>query len=237
MEIVGIIPSRYNSVRLPGKPLINILGKSMIQRVYEQCLKSNKLSDIIVATDDKRIYNHVLSFNGKVVMTAKTHKSGTERCNEAVKKLEKSYDIIVNIQGDEPFIDPLQIDEVTQLFNNPNIEKGTLAKKIEDIEIIKDENSPKAIFDDKGNAINFIRKIPIISNESTYYKHIGLYAYKSDVLQKICQLPPSKNELKEKLEQLRWLDNSFNIKVGITKYQSVSVDTTNDIKKIKEQMR
>ncbi len=237
MEIVGIIPSRYNSVRLPGKPLINILGKSMIQRVYEQCLKSNKLSDIIVATDDKRIYNHVLSFNGKVVMTAKTHKSGTERCNEAVKKLEKSYDIIVNIQGDEPFIDPLQIDEVTQLFNNPNIEIGTLAKKIEDIEIIKDENSPKAIFDDKGNAINFIRKIPIISNESTYYKHIGLYAYKSDVLQKICQLPPSKNELKEKLEQLRWLDNSFNIKVGITKYQSVSVDTTNDIKKIKEQMR
>ena len=203
MEIVGIIPSRYNSVRLPGKPLINILGKSMIQRVYEQCLKSNKLSDIIVATDDKRIYNHVLSFNGKVVMTAKTHKSGTERCNEAVKKLEKSYDIIVNIQGDEPFIDPLQIDEVTQLFNNPNIEIGTLAKKIEDIEIIKDENSPKAIFDDKGNAINFIRKIPIISNESTYYKHIGLYAYKSDVLQKICQLPPSKNELKEKLEQLR----------------------------------
>ena len=237
MEIVGIIPSRYNSVRLPGKPLINILGKSMIQRVYEQCLKSNKLSDIIVATDDKRIYNHVLSFNGKVVMTTKTHKSGTERCNEAVKKLEKSYDIIVNIQGDEPFIDPLQIDEVTQLFNNPNIEIGTLAKKIEDIEIIKDENSPKAIFDDKGNAINFIRKIPIISNESTYYKHIGLYAYKSDVLQKICQLPPSKNELKEKLEQLRWLDNSFNIKVGITKYQSVSVDTTNDIKKIKEQMR
>ena len=237
MEIVGIIPSRYNSVRLPGKPLINILGKSMIQRVYEQCLKSNKLSDIIVATDDKRIYNHVLSFNGKVVMTAKTHKSGTERCNEAVKKLEKSYDIIVNIQGDEPFIDPLQIDEVTQLFNNPNIEIGTLAKKIEDIEIIKDENSPKAIFDDKGNAINFIRKIPIISNESTYYKHIGLYAYKSDVLQKICQLPPSKNELKEKLEQLRWLDNSFNIKVGITKYQSVSVDTTNDTKKIKEQMR
>ncbi len=237
MEIVGIIPSRYNSVRLPGKPLINILGKSMIQRVYEQCLKSNKLSDIVVATDDKRIYNHVLSFNGKVVMTAKTHKSGTERCNEAVKKLEKSYDIIVNIQGDEPFIDPLQIDEVTQLFNNPNIEIGTLAKKIEDIEIIKDENSPKAIFDDKGNAINFIRKIPIISNESTYYKHIGLYAYKSDVLQKICQLPPSKNELKEKLEQLRWLDNSFNIKVGITKYQSVSVDTTNDIKKIKEQMR
>ena len=237
MEIVGIIPSRYNSVRLPGKPLINILGKSMIQRVYEQCLKSNKLSDIIVATDDKRIYNHVLSFNGKVVMTAKTHKSGTERCNEAVKKLEKSYDIIVNIQGDEPFIDPLQIDEVTQLFNNPNIEIGTLAKKIEDIEIIKDENSPKAIFDDKGNAINFIRKIPIISNESTYYKHIGLYAYKSDVLQKICQLPPSKNELKEKLEQLRWLDNSFNIKVGITKYQSVSTGTTNDIKKIKEQMR
>lgn len=237
MKIIGIIPSRYNSVRLPGKPLINILGKSMIQRVYEQCLKSNKLSDIIVATDNKRIYNHVLSFNGKAVMTAKTHESGTERCHEAVKNLEQNYDIVVNIQGDEPFIDPIQIDEVIQLFNNPNTEIGTLAKKIEDIELIKDENTPKAIFDNKGNAINFTRKIPIISKESTYYKHIGIYAYKTDVLEKICQLIPSKNELNEKLEQLRWLDNRYNITVGITKYESLSVDTTNDIKKIKEKMR
>lgn len=237
MKVIGIIPSRYGSTRFPGKPLVNILGKSMIQRVYEQCEKSSQLADIIVATDDDRIYNHVISFGGKAVITSKTHETGTERCNEAINKLEEQYDIIVNIQGDEPFINPLQIDEIIKLFDTPETKIGTLAKKIDEIEITKDENMPKAIFDAKGSAINFCRKISNISTDCTYYKHIGIYAYKKDTLEKICQLPQSKNEIKERLEQLRWLDNNYAIKVGITNFQSLSVDTPNDLVKIKDQMR
>ncbi len=237
MKVVGIIPSRYSSVRFPGKPLVNILGKSMIQRVYEQCAKSSQLADIIVATDDDRIYNHVISFGGKAIITSKTHETGTERCNEAIKKLEEQYDIIVNIQGDEPFINPLQIDEIIKLFDAPETKIGTLAKKIDEIEITQDENTPKAIFDATGSAINFCRKISNISPDYTYYKHIGIYAYKQDTLERICQLPQSKNEIKERLEQLRWLDNNYTIKVGITNFQSLSVDTPNDLAKIEDQMR
>ena len=237
MKVVGIIPSRYKSTRFPGKPLVDILGKSMIQRVYEQCIKSNNLTYVIVATDDKRIYNHVLKFGGEAIMTSKTHQTGTERCNEAAEKLEEKYDIIINIQGDEPFINPLQIDEIIKLFDTPKTQIGTLAKKIDDIEIIKKLNIPKAIFDKAGNALNFCRKISNSEIEAAYYQHIGIYAYKRDVLNKICKLSPSKNEILEQLEQLRWLDNNYNIKVGITNFQTLSVDTPEDIKKIKAQMR
>ncbi len=236
MKIVGIIPSRYESTRFPGKPLVDILGKSMIERVYKQCLKSNKLDDIIVATDDKRIYDHVLNFGGKPIMTSKIHETGTERCNEVAQKLEE-YDIVINIQGDEPLINPKQIDEIITLFKNPKTQIGTLAKKINNMAIIEDENTPKAILDNDGNALNFCRKILTASNESTYYQHIGIYGYRKDILNKICALPKSKNEILTRLEQMRWLDNNYNIKVGITNFKTFSVDTPDDIKKITAQIR
>ena len=237
MKAIGIIPSRYASTRLPGKPLIDILGKSMIQRVYEQCKKSNSLSKLIVATDDKRIYTHVLSFGGEAVMTSKAHKTGTERCNEVVQNLNEHIDVIINIQGDEPFINPLQIEEIISLFNDSEVQIGTLAKKIDDVKILSDRNTPKAIFDKEQNAINFCRKISKISKENIYYKHIGIYAYKKNVLEEICRLPKSQNEIQEQLEQLRWLDNNCKIKVGITNFDSLSIDTANDIEKIKQEIR
>ena len=183
MKIIAIIPSRYGSTRFKGKPLADILGKSMIQRVYEQCKKSKKLTDVIVATDDAIIYDHVLKYGGKAVMTSKKHKTGTERCNEAAQSLTQNFDLIINVQGDEPFINPLQIDAVIQLFSDPKTQIGTLAKKINDASIIKDRNTPKAIFDKEQNALNFCREIDTISTKSSYYKHIGIYAYKKDVLE------------------------------------------------------
>ncbi len=236
MKIIGIIPARYASTRFLGKPLANILGKSMIERVYEQCKKCELLSDVIVATDDKGILNHVQSFGGVAMMTSKDHQSGTDRCNEVVQKLNENYDVIVNIQGDEPYINPNQIKEIIDLFEEDKTQIGTLAKKITDIEIVDDENSPKAIFDKNRIALNFCRKIANISSECTYYKHIGIYAYRSEILTKICELEQSENEKRERLEQLRWLDNCYKIKVGITTFEALSVDTPEDIEKIEQQM-
>ena len=236
MKVIGIIPARYDSSRFPGKPLANILGKSMIERVYEQCKKASSLSDIIVATDDQSILNHVQSFGGEAMMTSKVHQSGTDRCNEVVRKLTENYDVIVNIQGDEPYINPVQIDEIIELFKEDKTQIGTLAKEITDIEIIANENSPKAIFDKNGIALNFCRNIANISSKCTYYKHIGIYAYRSEILTKICALEQSENEKKERLEQLRWLDNGYKIKVGITTFESLSVDAPEDIEKIKQKM-
>ena len=237
MKIIGIIPSRYGSKRFRGKPLADILGKTMIQRVFTQSKKASKLTDVIVATDDIRIYNHVLDFGGKAIMTSEKHTTGTERCNEVAKKLNSNSDLIINIQGDEPFINPLQIDAIIQLFNNPNTQIATLAKKINDVTIIKDKNTPKVIFDKEQNALNFCREIKNISTKGFYYEHIGIYAYKKNVLEKICKLPKSKNEIRESLEQLRWLDNNYKVKVGITNFQTLSIDTPEDIEKIKERIR
>ena len=237
MKAIGIIPARYGSTRFPGKPLIDILGKSMIQRVYEQCAQSSMLTRVIVATDDKRIYKHVIDFGGDAVMTSKEHKTGTERCNEVMTNINDKVDIIVNIQGDEPFINPLQIDEVISLFNDPKTQIGTLAKKINDITILKDKNNPKAIINEKGNALKFCRIINDISEKETYYQHVGLYAYKKEVLNKICQLPQSENEKNESLEQLRWLDNNYTIKAGITSFKTISIDTQEDLEKIQQKMR
>jgi 3-deoxy-manno-octulosonate cytidylyltransferase (CMP-KDO synthetase) len=236
MNTVGIIPARYGSTRFPGKPLAKILGVSMIQRVYEQCIKSKKLTSLIVATDEKKIYNHVLKFGGKAMMTSENHRTGTERCEEVAQSLSKDVDIIVNIQGDEPYINPLQIDEIIKLFINPNTQIGTLAQKIDDKEIFENENNPKVIFDLERNALNFCRKITSNNSVSKYYKHIGIYAFKKKILHKICKLPQSRNEIREKLEQLRWLDNDFSIRVGITNFQTISVDTPSDIKKIEAQI-
>lgn len=232
MKVVGIIPARYESTRFPGKPLVNIKGKSMIQRVYEQCKKSKQLSDVIVATDDERIYNHIKSFCGKVIMTNKNHLTGTERCNEATRSMNIDADIIINIQGDEPFINPNQIDEIVKLFENENTEIGTLAKKINSNESLNNPNNPKAIFDKNGNAINFCRKIENPKEDTIYFKHIGIYGFRKDILSKVCTLHETNNEKKEKLEQLRWLDHNYNIKVGITTYESQSIDTPEDIEKI-----
>jgi len=236
MKVIGIIPARYESSRFPGKPLADILGKSMIQMVYEQCKKASSLSKVIVATDDERIFNHVIGFGGKVIMTSNTHPSGTDRCNEVIQSLEEKYDVAINIQGDEPYINPEQIDQVASLFSSENVSIATLAKKIEDGSIITDINSPKAIFDTNGIALNFCRKITNPTQEKAYFKHIGIYGYLTETLGEICKLPPSDNEIKERLEQLRWLDNEYIIKVGITTHEGISVDTPEDIEKIKAQM-
>lgn len=236
MKTIGIIPSRYESSRFPGKPLADILGKSMIQRVYEQCKKASSLSKVIVATDDERIFNHILSFGGNVIMTSNSHSSGTDRCNEVIQSFEEKYDLAINIQGDEPYINPEQIDQVASLFSSENVSIATLAKKIEDESIITDINSPKAIFDTNGIALNFCRKITNPTQEKSYFKHIGIYGYLTKILAEICKLPPSDNEIKERLEQLRWLDNKYLIKVGITTHEGISVDTPKDIEKIKAQM-
>jgi 3-deoxy-manno-octulosonate cytidylyltransferase (CMP-KDO synthetase) len=237
MKVIGIIPARYDSNRFPGKPLADILGKSMIQRVYEQCKKCTTLDEVIVATNNEQILNHVQKFGGKTIMTASYHPSGTDRCNEVIQSLDEKYDIAINIQGDEPFINPEQINQVTSLFNSEEVRIATLAKKIEDEVLITDENSPKAIFDENGIALNFCRTIPKYATGKDYFKHIGIYGYRTKTLAEICKLSPSKNELKNNLEQLRWLDNNYQIKVGITTYEGISIDTPEDIKKIKAQMR
>ncbi|MBC8511333.1 MAG: 3-deoxy-manno-octulosonate cytidylyltransferase [Cryomorphaceae bacterium] len=236
MKVIGIIPARYDSSRFPGKPLADILGKSMIQRVCEQCKKASSLSKVIVATDDVRIFNHVLGFGGEVIMTSSSHPSGTDRCNEVIQSLEEKYDVAINIQGDEPYINPGQIDQVASLFSSKEVSIATLAKKIEDESIITNINSPKAIFDSNGIALNFCRKITNPNQKKSYFKHIGIYGYLTETLTEICKLPPSDNEIKERLEQLRWLDNEYIVKVGITTHEGISVDTLEDIEKIKAQM-
>ena len=233
MHILGIIPSRFASKRLPGKPLINISGKSMIQRVYEQCEKSLLLNHLVVATDDKRIYKHVNEFGGNVVMTSITHESGTDRCNEVILNSNIAYDIVVNIQGDEPFINPNQIDQIITDLLDSNADIATLAKKIDDLKVIFDANNPKIIFNKKTKiAEDFVRKIDKVNKNKKYYKHIGIYAFKSSILNQISELSQTEREINESLEQLRWLENNYQIVVGITDHESVSIDTHEDLKKL-----
>ncbi|MBC8464677.1 MAG: 3-deoxy-manno-octulosonate cytidylyltransferase [Bacteroidetes bacterium] len=230
MKVVGIIPARYGSSRFPGKPLVDIAGKSMTQRVYEQAKKAN-LSDVIVATDDQRIFDEVITFGGKVVMTSNDHPSGTDRCLETLEKLKEKYDAVINIQGDEPFIQPEQIDKVANCFRNPSTQIATLAKAIKNESVLLDVNSPKVSFNDKNIALTFSRKVTIEAGEK-YFKHIGIYGYRTDVLREITQLAQSKNEISERLEQLRWLDNGYKIRVELTELETISIDTPEDLKKI-----
>ena len=233
MHIIGIIPSRFASKRLPGKPLINISGKSMIQRVYEQCEKSLLLNKLVVATDDKRIYQHVNEFGGNVIMTSIAHKSGTDRCNEVILNSNMAYDIIVNVQGDEPFINPNQIDQIITNLLNSNADIATLAKKINDLKLVFDANTPKVFFNKKTKiAEDFVRKIDKINKNKKYYKHIGIYAFKASVLNEIAKLNQTEREINENLEQIRWLENNYQIAVGITDHESVSIDTHEDLKKL-----
>jgi len=237
-KIAGIIPARYASTRFPGKPLIDINGKSMLQRVYEQALKSSSLSSVVVATDDERIFNHVKNFGGEVVMTGAHHASGTDRCHDAVQQLDANIEYVINIQGDEPFIVPEQIDELASALHDKHIELATQMIKVNSHEILFDKGEVKIVLNTNDEALYFSRMvIPFIKgvpeNEwhlhYDYYRHVGMYAYRKDVLEKITALPVSSLEKAESLEQLRWIENGFTIKCILTNYDSHCIDTPEDL--------
>lgn len=244
MRFVGIIPARFASTRFPGKPLVMIGGKTMIQRVYEQV--SLVLKDVYVATDDKRIYDAVIAFGGKVVMTSEMHKSGTDRCYEAFSKLEEQFDVVINIQGDEPFIQPIQIETLMNCFGSLEVEIATLAKMVtknDGLEGLSNPNSPKLVVNKRNEAMYFSRSvIPYYRgveledwvSKHNYYKHVGIYAYRTDVLRELTLLEQSPLEIVESLEQLRWLENGYRIKVGYTDVESVGIDTPEDLEKVKD---
>ncbi|MEE3447077.1 MAG: 3-deoxy-manno-octulosonate cytidylyltransferase [Bacteroidales bacterium] len=243
MKVLGIIPARFQSSRFPGKPLAMIGSKAMIQRVYEQASKA--FDDVAVATDDDRIFQKVISFNGKAVMTSENHQSGTDRTAEAALTYQlnakKTFDVVVNIQGDEPFIRPQQLQQLAATFEDPSVQIATLVKKIETEEELFNENAVKVVKNAQNGALYFSRfPIPFMRGadkkdwvkKHTYFKHIGVYAYRYSVLQEITKLPQSSLELSEKLEQNRWLENGYKIKVSETDFQSLAVDTPEDLEKI-----
>mgnify|MGYP001288193975 FL=1 len=237
----GIIPARFASTRFPGKPLVDIHGKSMLQRVYEQCQKS-KLDRIVVATDDERIAAHVEDFEGEVILTASSHKSGTDRIAEAANKLNLQDDgIVVNIQGDEPFIHSEDINLLAACFENQTTQIATLVKKINTIETLENPNNPKVVLNINKEALYFSRApIPHLKdlkkqdwlNHHTFFKHIGIYGFRTDVLKEISQLPSSLLEQKEGLEQLRWLENGYRIQTAETNSDSIAVDCPEDLIRI-----
>jgi len=240
MKFLGIIPARFASSRFPGKPLVDIEGQTMIQRVYEQVKQSKKLSKVIVATDDQRIVDEVLSFGGNVVMTSETHQSGTDRCAEVITD-DNEYDVIINIQGDEPFINPEQIDLLAACFENPQTKIATLVKKIDSMDELFNLNIPKVVRNIHGEAIYFSRQtIPFLRGieqkqwlkEQTFYKHIGIYAYQADTLRALTRLPVSGLEEAEALEQLRWIENGYTIQTAVTTHETIAVDTKEDLNKI-----
>ncbi len=239
MKVLGIIPARYASTRFPGKPLVVIDGKSMIQRVYEQASKSKLLDKVIVATDDKRIYNHVVDFGGKATMTSAAHQSGTDRCAEVAAAFQE-FHVIINIQGDEPFIHPEQIDRVVALFQqNKHCQIATLLKIIDNEKDLFSPDVVKAVVNTNGEAMYFSRHpIPFVRDEKTenwlhpmrhFYRHLGIYGFTRAVLLQISALPPGQLENAEKLEQLRWLEAGFSISTGITTLDSKGIDRPEDI--------
>jgi len=243
LRFVGIIPARYASTRFPGKPLVDIGGKTMIQRVYEQVSKA--LTDVYVATDDQRIYDAVIAFGGKAIMTSDQHKSGTDRCYEAFSKLDEWFDVVINVQGDEPFIQPEQIVELQKCFGEAETQIGTLAKIITEkdgFEFLNNPNNPKLVINKQNEALYFSRSIiPYRRGAETgnwialhaYLKHVGIYAYRADVLRELTLLEQSPLEIAESLEQLRWLENGYRIKVGFTDVETVGIDTPEDLEKVK----
>ena len=240
MKILGIIPARYASTRFPAKALVDIYGKSMVQRVYEQAKKCAELNEVVVATDDARIFNHVEAFGGKVMMTSTQHQSGTDRCAEVAAALPE-FDVVINIQGDEPFINPEQITKVAALFTDVKTVLATLVKKIETEEELQNTNTPKVVLSNLSEAIYFSRSvIPHIRGQEienwlqchTFYKHIGIYGYRSAVLHQITKLPFSNLEKAESLEQLRWIENGYRIKVAETEIETLAIDTPADLENI-----
>lgn len=244
MKFLGIIPARYASTRFPAKPLALLGGKTVIQRVYEQVI--NQLDDAYVATDDERIEAAVKAFGGKVVMTSTSHQSGTDRCYEAACKVGDGFDVIVNIQGDEPFIQHSQLRTIKECFNDDATQIATLVKPFsvsDSIESLDNPNSPKVVINNSQQALYFSRSvIPYLRGvdkeqwlkHHTFYRHIGLYAYRKDVLKEITALPQSSLELAESLEQLRWLENGYIIKVGLTDIETIGIDTPEDLMKAEQ---
>lgn len=233
MNIIGIIPARYASTRFPGKPLVDIGGKTMIQRVYEQCKKATSLVDVVVATDDERIADHVKSFGGNVVMTSVEHQSGTDRCAEVLSKYSGPCDAVINIQGDEPFISPDQINALAAVFAQPNTQLATMKKRLTTEAEVQNPNCVKVISNHVGDAIYFSRSpIPYRRNHDTeviYFKHIGIYGYSADALRQITKLPVSALEKAENLEQLRWVENGYRIALVETQTENLSIDSPDDL--------
>lgn len=241
MKFIGIIPARYASTRFPGKPLALLGGKPVIQHVYEKV--AAVLEAAYVATDDERIYDAVKSFGGQVVMTRTDHKSGTDRIEEAIEKIGGEWDVVVNVQGDEPFVAKSQLDTICHCFDDPTTQIATLGKPFESMEAVQNPNSPKIVVDNMGFAMYFSRSvIPYVRGKEesswlTHYpflKHLGIYAYRKDVLRQVTQLPQSSLEIAESLEQLRWLQNGFKIKVGTTDVETVGIDTPQDLERAEE---
>ncbi len=244
MKFIGLIPARYASTRFPGKPLALLNGKPVIQHVYEQAAKV--LDAVYVATDDERIYNKVLAFGGKAVMTSTEHHSGTDRIEEALEKVGGDFDVVVNIQGDEPFIAQSQIETLCQCFVDKATQIATLGKPFECIEAAENPNSPKIVVDNRGYALYFSRSIiPFVRgterqdwlSKYPFLKHLGIYAYRANVLKEITKLPQSSLELAESLEQLRWLQNGYRIKVGLTDVETVGIDTPDDLQRAEDFIR
>ena len=238
MKVLAIIPARYASTRFPGKPLADIAGKSMIQRVVERVKECSSIAHVVVATDDERIFNHVKNLGAQVVMTSAEHPSGTDRCLEAYNNIQSDADCIINVQGDEPFVDAAQLTSLIQMIAKPDVSIATLAKKITDTSTLFDPSKVKVVFDNHWRALYFSRHaIPFLRNAEeatwlmvhTYYKHLGLYAYKPEKLREICALQPSSLEKAESLEQLRWLENGHSIHVAITDIESPAIDTPEDL--------
>ena len=238
LNFIGIIPARYASTRFPGKPLAMLGGKPVIQHVYEKA--AEVLGTAYVATDDERIAETVKSFGGNVVMTRNDHKSGTDRIAEAMEKIGGNWDVVVNIQGDEPFIDRSQIEEICHCFDDDDTEIATLGKPFDSMEAAENPNSPKIVTDNKGYALYFSRSvIPFVRGKEKhewlchfpFLKHLGIYAYRCEVLRQITLLPQSPLEMAESLEQLRWLQNGYKIKVGKTDIETVGIDTPEDLMK------
>ena len=244
MKFIGIIPARYASTRFPGKPLAMLGGKPVIQRVYEQV--TAVLGEAYVATDDERIFNAVTAFGGQAIMTRTDHKSGTDRIEEAATKLHTTADVIINVQGDEPFIQPSQIETLCRLFDAPETQIGTLGKRFESMEAAENPNSPKIVCDTRGFALYFSRSvIPFVRGcersewfaQFPFLKHLGIYAYRREVLKEITQLPQSPLEIAESLEQLRWLQNGYRIRVGETDVETVGIDTPEDLQRAEAFLR
>ena len=244
LKFIVVIPARYASTRFPAKPLALLGGKPVIQHVYEQV--SGVVENVVVATDDERIYSAVEGFGGRAVMTSTNHKSGTDRCWEAYQKQGEEYDVVINVQGDEPFIAHSQLRAIMDCFNDETTDIATLVKPFTEedgIEALENPNSPKVVLDKQSRAIYFSRSvIPYLRGvereewlkKHTYYKHIGMYAFRADVLKQVTSLEQSPLELAESLEQLRWLENGYKIGVGISDVETVGIDTPEDLQKAEE---
>ena len=237
-KVLAIIPARFGSTRFPGKPLADMAGMPMIRRVYNQVKKCEEISDVVVATDHEGIFRTVLQFGGKAIMTSASCVSGTDRCAEALSLLDGDWDVLVNVQGDEPFIDPAQLSELLRCMERPGAAIATLVRGIHREEDLFNPNVVKAVMDENGKALFFSRNpVPFVRGEeksswlskARFFRHIGLYAFRPEILHEIALLPPGKLELAESLEQLRWLEAGYRIEAGETLFDSPGIDTPEDL--------